>query len=64
MSRQIKPATFVDKIRMDDVLINLREALDMAKQAGCLKTAERIRAAIASAAGARRHLENRIARTI
>jgi len=61
MPRQLKPAESADVIRVRRALSLLREARDLLRQVGAVRTVERVQAAIKSADGAVRHVERRAA---
>ncbi len=60
---KLRPATNEQRIRAKAAEFRLRAALEDAEAADCPKLAHRIRRAIKSADGARRHIERRRAAT-
>lgn len=60
---KLRPATNEQRIRAKAAEFRLRAALEDAEAADCPKLAHRIRLAIKSASGARRHVERRRAAT-
>jgi hypothetical protein len=63
MPRPVKPATLVTLHEIDRGIASLKVAREHFRDAGCPRTVLAISRAIASAEGARRHCERRIAAT-
>lgn len=59
MTRPLKPATQVHLSLVVSATFRLREARQLLVAAGCEKSAEKVRAALKSAAGALRHVQRR-----
>lgn len=59
MARSIKPASPADPARVARAVALLREARDLLAAADCPQSLARVRAAIRSADGARRHVDRR-----
>lgn len=63
MARAMRPATADDERAVVEAVAHLRAALGLLSSAGSARTCERVRAAIRSADGARRHVGHRRLRT-
>lgn len=63
MTSQIEPATNEQATSIDRALADLRRARDLLAFAKATKAADKVRRAIKSADGARRHVSHRLART-
>lgn len=55
--RNAQPA---DRVTLDLAIVRLKEARDACTEAGCPKVANKIKTALKSADGARRHMERRL----
>ena len=63
MALSIKPANDEQALSLDRALTDLRRVRDLLKHAGATKSAAKVRSAIKSAEGARRHMSHRLARS-
>ncbi len=61
--RRIRPAMPADLKRTNQAIDHLRAARDVLRQAGCPRAAAATMRALASAEGARRHVDHRITRS-
>lgn len=57
---KLRPAENHHRILIDGAINRLKEARDAAAEAGAVNLARKIRSALASADGARRHLDRRL----
>ncbi|QNE07802.1 hypothetical protein [Croceicoccus marinus] len=62
--RQIRPASAEESDAADAVIVALRTARDLARKAGSPRTLDRIRQALKSAEGAKRHVAHRRTRSV
>lgn len=60
---KIQPATPHERDSLDNAIRYLKSARDQATDAGCPKVATKIKSALKSADGARRHMERRLMHT-
>ncbi len=61
---KLRPAQPDDRNRLDAAIQYLKEARDLSSDAGCPKVATKIKSALKSADGARRHMERRVMNTL
>jgi hypothetical protein len=61
--RRVSPAIPVDRERTKQAIDHLRAARDLLQQAGCPRATAATMRALASAGGARRHVDHRITRS-
>lgn len=59
MARPLRPATRDDVASVDSAVAHLKAARDLLSAVGADKAAARVRAALSSADGARRHVDRR-----
>lgn len=57
---KLRPATPTDRIALDNAITHLKIARNDAAQSGCPKVANKIKTALKSADGAKRHMERRL----
>lgn len=60
MAKKLRPATQAQRVHLNSAIDHLETARDLLKMADCPGPLKRVRAALKSADGARRHMRNRV----